>query len=279
MMIRPSIVIAVLLGLAGVAGAEALGQIHGRVLDKEYGLPVEGALVHIAGPNGMVKALRSGADGSFGIIVKPGTYRVLFAFGKQHSVGEVLVEPGALRRLDARIDALVGEVIVIHEQLPPKKLPVAQNFPRWKAAPHSQKSLASDAWTRAWLLVDISPTGDVTRFKWLKRPGYDLEKIAEAEVWKLKFSPAIDANGKVSRLYAFWKFEWVSQSWNNQIAENTQGRLPNEYETEYIPCAGTRGWNWENSPHTNRTFKGYRDCSTPDLAKARGEEWVNRPTR
>jgi hypothetical protein len=165
-----------------------------------------------------------------------------------------------------------GEVIEIHEQLAPRKLPVAVNYPRWKAPPYSAQALQRDAWTRAWLLVDIDANGDVTRFKWLKRPGYDLEAIAETEVWKLKFSPAIDASGNASRLYAYWKFEWVAQSWNTLVAGNTQGRLPNERQIRYVPCEGSGPWQMGSA------YKGYRDCSRPDISKAQAESWIRRPS-
>lgn len=273
-MVRPILLVVLgLVFLPRAARAEPLGTISGRVLDATYGLPLAGALVHVSGPDGSVKALSSTASGRYEILVKPGAYRVLFAYASSHSVGEVTVEPGATRHLDARVDATRGEVIVIHEQLPPKRLPVALNFPRWKTPPYSERAITADAWTRAWLLLDIDERGRVTRFKWLKRPGYDLEDIARAEIFKVTFSPALDADGKPTRLYAMWKFEWPAQSWQTLVPRNTRSRQPWAIEIEYIPCRGQQGWNLDS------LYKGDRDCSTPDPSKARAEAWVLPPSR
>jgi hypothetical protein len=160
-------------------------------------------------------------------------------------------------------------VIRIHEQLPPKQMPKPLNFPRWKAPPYSDRAVLSDAWTRAWMLLEISATGEVTRFKWLKRPGYDLEKLATTEVFKIKFSPAIDATGKATRLFVIWKFEWPSVEWQTVVMNNTRSRMPSESEMASVPCRGG-AWNFGSA------YIGGRDCSKPDLAKARTEQWVGR---
>ncbi|MEO8706834.1 MAG: carboxypeptidase-like regulatory domain-containing protein [Kofleriaceae bacterium] len=248
--------------------AEPLGQIQGRVLDREFGIPIANALVHITAPDGTVRTLRSGPTGTYGIIVAPGTYHLLFLYGQKHTFGDVVVVANTIRGLDARIDTLVGEVIVIHEQLTPKRNPVPLNFPASKAPPYSDKALLGDAWTRAWLLLDIDVNGNVTRFKWLKRPGYDLEGIATTEAFKLKFTPALDHAGNQSQLYAIWGFEWVAQSWNSLLGHHAQDHLPTPRETANIPCSGGGPIEFKSK------YKGYRDCSLPDLSKASGEVWV-----
>jgi len=100
-----------------------------------------------------------------------------------------------------------GEVIEIHD--PPVK-PKALNFNPRKTPPYSDAAVLSDAWTKAWMLLDVSERGDVTRVKFLKRPGFDLEKIAIKEAFKLKFSPARDGRGNPLRVYVVWPIEWPS---------------------------------------------------------------------
>src|SRR5512138_1205894 len=78
----------------------------------------------------------------------------------------------------ATADELVGkgETIEIHDPLPPPVLPKAKKDARILPK-YSDDAVLSDAWEKAWLLLDVDTTGSVTRVKMLKRPGHDLEKI------------------------------------------------------------------------------------------------------
>ena len=174
-----------------------------------------------------------------------------------------------------------GEVIIIHDQPVPKRMPRSKNYPVYKLPPYSDKAILGDAWTRAWLLLDISETGVVRRLKWIKRPGYDLERIAEAEVWKLDFDPARDAEGKPMRLNAIWMFEWPSVGWLNTVYDNPRTKAPSMPAVTkapfsgdpywYIPCTGQSTVNFDSK------YPVTRDCSTPNLANAEHEPWVSRP--
>lgn len=172
-----------------------------------------------------------------------------------------------------------GEVIIVEDAVPPAVKPVPQNYSPIKAPPYSARAIVSDAWTRAWMLVEIAETGEVRRFKWLKRPGYDLEPIAEAELFKLRFSPARDAQGRAIATTIVWSIEWPSAWWLDKFV-GTRTRMPPlvgfppRSKAAYVPCRGSGPMDLGSLHPT------YRDCSQPDLtkAKARGEPWIDRPT-
>src|SRR6186713_3100196 len=97
---------------------------------------------------------------------------------------------------DEAVPQKFGEVIVLEGRAPPSTPPKPTNFVKQKAPPYSDSAILSDAWTKAWMLLEIDERGVVTRFKFLKRPGYDLEPIAASEVFKLRFTPAKDAHNR-----------------------------------------------------------------------------------
>ncbi len=171
-----------------------------------------------------------------------------------------------------------GEVIIIEDRLPPKVKPKPKNYVAQKAPPYSDRAVLSDAWTRAWLLLDVSRTGEVMRFKFLKRPGYDLEKIAQAEVFKLRFEPARDASDRPIPSIVVWSIEWPSAGWLEKLV-GTRTRMPPlvgvpphvRLMSEYVPCRGSGPW------HMGSVHKTYKDCSTPDLTKAANEAWIEAP--
>jgi len=136
----------------------------------------------------------------------------------------LLALPGRARADPATV-TVRGEVIIIEDRLPPKVKPKPKNYVAQKAPPYSDRAVLSDAWTRAWLLLDVSSTGEVMRFKFLKRPGYDLEKIAAAEVFKLQFEPARDARDKPIASIVVWSIEWPSAGWLEKLV-GTRTRMP-----------------------------------------------------
>ena len=97
------------------------------------------------------------------------------------------------------IRSVPGEVIEIEGRAPATTPPKPTNFVKTKAPPYSERAILSDAWTKAWLLLELDEAGTVTRIKFLNKPGYDLEQIAIAEAFKLRFSPALDGAKKPMR--------------------------------------------------------------------------------
>jgi hypothetical protein len=256
--------------LAGSAYAEPLSQLRGRVLDRSSGAAVEGAVVHVSGPKTQ-RTLTTDQDGHYAIIVAPGRYQLTFAYGKHDVVRTIEVDKDTT--LDARIDAGPGEVIVIEGKL--KQPPVEAkptNFEPRRAPPYSSRAVLTDVWTKAHLLLEVDARGNVRRFKWLQRPGSDLDAIARAEVMALKFTPARDAHGTAIDSLVVWSIEWPSAWWLEKMVGTRQGipamtGFPPKPKWHYVPCKGSGPMNLGSIHPT------YRDCSEPDLTKAKTERW------
>jgi len=271
------------LSFAASVRADPAVELSGTVTDRVSGEPVSGVLVHAVGAGNQVKETTTDAAGGYHLSLPPGPYKIVFAFARAQQLSSIDLTEA--KTLDAKIDSASGETIVIHDPVKPKRLPKAKNYAPSKAPPYSDKAVTADAWTRAWMLLDIDENGTVVRFKWLKRPGYDLEKIAEGEVWKIKFDPALGPDGKPMRVQALWKFEWPSVGWIQLMTESTrsyspsgvtaiQGDKASDFRAHspfaYVPCAG------ESSANLDSYYPTTRDCSQPDLAQADREPWIVR---
>lgn len=175
-----------------------------------------------------------------------------------------------------KVDDLQGEVIVIRDMVPPKVPPRPVGFSERRAPPYSDAAILRDAWTRAWMVIDISATGEVKRFKFLKRPGYDLEAIAASEVFRLKFEPARDDRGTPIETWLVWGIEWPANGWLNAmgIPRTTMPPIagfPPRSTAASVPCRGSGPMN------LGSVYPTYRDCSMPDLSRMSSEPWVTRP--
>ncbi len=272
------IVLSIVLWSTGAVSADdaALAprsQLSGRVLDATHGGPVEGALVMIAGPQGLERTVTTDVAGRYSALVRPGTYRLVFVHGESRTSGRVDVAPGRAAVLDGRVDSVAGEVIVIRGRVKPPVAPKPTNFSPLKAPPYSERAILSDAWTTAWLLLDIDERGKLLRFKFLKRPGYDLEQIALGEIRKLRFEPARDGSGRPMRSWLVWSIEWPSAWWLSMFV-GTRSAMPKivgfppRRQDDHVPCAGS------GPMHLGSLHPTYKDCSRPDLSKAAAEPWV-----
>jgi len=271
---RPSHLVVVVISLiCSIASADPLSHLSGRVLDSKHATPVEQALVLVAGPGGVEHTLITDSNGLYTVDVAPGSYILVFIYGSARSSGHVDVVAGRPAKLDGRVDSTEGEVIVIRDKIHPPVPPRATNFKPRKAPPYSDRAILSDAWTRAWMLLDISATGQLIRMKWLKRPGYDLDDIAIKEIKKLTFTPARNASGQAIRAYIVWGIEWPSAWWLSQFVGVRSGMPPivgyPPHRLDWkVPCAGSGPW------HVGSIKPGYKDCSTPNLAAAAHEAWI-----
>jgi len=171
-----------------------------------------------------------------------------------------------------------GEVIVI-EGSPPAPAIKAKPPARWlpygtldgkmdnafprKAPKYSEKAIENDRWSMAWLLLDIDKTGAVTRVKFLKYPGNDLEAIAVETALELTFEPARDADGNPVRSWLAFPIEWPSYWW---LVDRT-GLATAIPDTSKIPCRGT------GEHHLESHHPAYRDCDPPDWSMANTEPW------
>lgn len=170
-----------------------------------------------------------------------------------------------------------GEVIVIEGKAPPSTPPAPTNYVKTAAPPYSDRAILSDAWTKAWLLLEIDERGAVSRLKFLNKPGYDLEEIAVAEAFKLHFTPALDGNKQPMRTTIVWEIEWPSAYWLGTFVGTRSAMpplvgFPPRRLDHYVPCRGSGPWAMGSMRPT------YKDCSKPDLAKAKTAPWIARPT-
>jgi hypothetical protein len=169
-----------------------------------------------------------------------------------------------------------GEVIRVQGKAPKPTPPKATNYVPSKAPPYSDHAILSDAWARAWLLLEVSETGTVMRIKFLNRPGYDLDAIALSEAFKLTFTPALDPSHTPMRSMVLWTIEWPSAYWLQELT-GTRSRMPPmkgippHRLDSYVPCKGSGPLNLDSAHPV------YRDCSRPNFAKAATERWIGRP--
>jgi hypothetical protein len=160
------------------------------------------------------------------------------------------------------------ETIIIRDHAPGWKAPEPVKDPRI-APKYSDAAIERDAWTRAWLYLDIDEQGVVQRVKFLNKPGYDLEKIALDRIFATKFTPARSGTGKAESARIVFGIEWPSYWW----LVKTQGVVTRIPAVNGIRCRGTGPWQME------RIHRVYRDCSAPDMTKIPTESWIARPAR
>jgi hypothetical protein len=176
---------------------------------------------------------------------------------------------------DEHLPNVGTEVIVIEGHVPPATPPKPTNFVKQKAPPYSDRAILSDAWTKAWLLLDIDESGNVTRIKFLNKPGYDLEPIAKSEAFRLHFDPALDGAGHPMRSNLVWEIEWPSAWWLSTFVGTRSAMpkivgFPGRRQDWYVPCRGSGPWAMGSIRPT------YKDCSKADLAKISTAPWVDR---
>lgn len=169
-----------------------------------------------------------------------------------------------------------GEVIVIEGHVPPATPPKPTNYIKSKAPPYSDAAILSDAWTKAWMLLEIDERGTVTRVKFLNKPGYDLEPIAVSEAFKLHFAPALDGAKKPMRSTLVWQIEWPSAYWLvtfvgvRSTMPPVVGFPPHRIDA-YVPCRGSGPLN------LGSVRPAYKDCSQPDMKKVETAPWIDPP--
>jgi len=168
--------------------------------------------------------------------------------------------------------AVPGETIVVHDRLPVPKAPPIPPRPikNPRIAPrYSDAAIEQDVWVTAWLLLDVNQAGVVTRVKFLRRPGHDLDTIAVTQALRTRFDPAEDGHGNPVRTLLVWPIEWPSYWWMVTMT-GLVTRIPPTVAK--VPCAGTAPLNLESAHPT------LRDCSLPDLTKAEREPWIEART-
>ena len=172
--------------------------------------------------------------------------------------------------------ALADEVIEVHGSLPrPIAFAKPVEDPR-KLPPYTTEAILTDRWSKAWLFLDVSTTGDVTRVKFLKHAGLDLDPIAVKHAFGLHFTPARDSANRPARSLVVWPVEWPSYWWM-QARLGVMTRMPDfsAYNIDHLrppPCAGS------GPLQLGSVHPVYRDCSVPNLSHADASEpWYTKP--
>ena len=277
------------------------GQILGEVTDAMDGAPLSGATVILKREaTHTIVVGQTRADGRFAMSgLEPGDYALLIVLGDASERQEsVPVVAGQVTHVSSQM-TLAPDVITIHEKLPVTIAePVLSTVKR--ILPYTDEAIDRDKWALGWLLLDIDARGKVTSFKFLHRPPLGLDKVAEGEVWGLRFKPARDASGAAVPSQRLWRMEWPSYWYSrvavinpsdwifvvhdrpvitdlrdgpNQLAAqilNGAGRFP-RLKAHRPPCEGTGPLNLDSVDPV------YRDCSLPDFDKIYSEAAVQRP--
>ena len=167
-----------------------------------------------------------------------------------------------------------SEVIEIEGAPPPPVVRPKAKKPRSMGVipSYSDDAILHNAWERAWLLLDIDASGAVTRLKFLHRPGHDLENKAIEKAFGFSFEPARDADGKAIQSYVIWPLEWPSYWW--LVGRVGFVTTPVPAYSLNMPCKGSGEPLNLDYHHVE-----YRDCSPPDIAKAKTEPWVLPPSK
>jgi hypothetical protein len=261
--------------------AFADGKLSGRVTDHS-GQPVGDASVIITSTDGVQSRTVTDPTGHYVTMARgAGPFSVMFAFGPTQVQARVDVPADGHATLDTQIE-IGGEVIEIQGEHAPVVYPQPKGDPL-VIPPYSDKAALRDAWTKAWLLLDVDDHGVVTRAKFLKRPGFDLDEVAVNHVFGLRFDPARDKRGIPTKSYVVWPLEWPSMTWM-QSRGLLLNRLPvfpavtqvagGVFIDGYPPCAGSGGWTMDE------LHPMYRDCSVPNLSIGNAAEpWFVRDSR
>jgi hypothetical protein len=226
----------------------ARGELKGVVTD-EAGAPLAGVEVHVASPAGEQVVITE-ADGSYRVDLGPtAAAKYVFVRRVARITGQHLAQ-----RLDGK-----NEVVDIQEMERPKVMPVPLTGTNFLMG-YSKAAQDQDAWAKAWLLLDVSEEGVVTRVKMLKAPGYGLDDIALTSAFQLPFRAARNSAGRKVSAMVLWSFEWPSYNW---MLENGHplSRVPQEVKS--VPCR-----------QPGSVAPRLRDCAKVDMAKVYSEPWI-----
>lgn len=226
----------------------SVGEMTGTVTDND-GDPLSGVEVFVTSPSGE-RATRTDSKGRYKI-----------------DLGEDEGQKFVFVRTVARINGqsleateLDGEeVFEIRESEKPKVMPRPKQGTNL-IPEYSEEARDKDVWARAWLLLDIDASGQVTRMKLLHAPGYGLDRIATLAAGNLEFEPALSPAGRPVPALVLWTYEWPSYYWmlSNKFTPNA---VPQAVEA--VSCA--------SEPSNTRRL---RDCTKVDISKERDLPWL-----
>ncbi|HEX7704150.1 MAG TPA: carboxypeptidase-like regulatory domain-containing protein [Kofleriaceae bacterium] len=258
-LLAATIVIAIVIALAASAIADSevtgfvtsgSGELSGRVTDLDN-KPLKGVKVHIAPKHAAEQIVTTDGDGNYRLAHFAGDYAYVYVEAKVKIAGQVVV---AAKEGDV-------ETVEMRETLPPAVQPKPLT-PTWIVPDYSELAEDKNTWTRAWLLLEVSANGDVTRVNLLDKPGLDLDKIAVRDAFKLKFEPARDRTNHKVPAMVVWTYEWPPYFWMVNY-QSVPHQLPNA--VGLVPC------------HPDGRSSVIRDCSKPTMANAMTQPWFTKP--
>jgi len=286
------------------------GILGGRIVEAELLTPIEGATVVVTSASSReseaVVSTLTDANGRFSYSLPPGKYDILAIFSDSRWVRRNLtVSPGQVTEVPGVL-AVGAEVTTIREHVGGNVVPASVERSTIKPQlPYSHQAIDENLWAVGWVLLDVSETGVVSGFRFLRRPEHGLDGIAESEIWNMRFKPAHDASGRPMASRVLWKLEWPAYYWARDrvirrtarddsvtlgSAVGTRASL-NEKPTprginldtiqvsddlsrssDALPnCRGSAPLQLDGTPGV------YRDCSLPDLTKINSEPLIPRP--
>ncbi|HEX4453087.1 MAG TPA: carboxypeptidase-like regulatory domain-containing protein [Kofleriaceae bacterium] len=225
-------------------------QLDGRVTDSG-GHALPGAEVHVVS-GATDRVVPTDRDGRYHVKLPPNTTALVFVYG------------------DVRITSTAasshagddGETVDMHELMIPTTPPKLRRRPQ--RTPYSDAASDHNQWLRAWLLLDIDPSGAVTRMKLLDHAGYDLDPIAIRAGFALDFEPARDRANRPIRTQLLWAVDWPPFWWNVDQGDGMSAPIP--AIAWRLPCHdGT-------APHRYE-----RSCAPATIGNALSAPWIARP--
>ncbi len=225
------------------------GQLSGRVTDGD-GRAQPGAEVHIASRTTGERIIKTDRNGDYRVDLSSAPAFV-YVYGELRISGTTASsEAGG-----------GGEAIEMREAIAPAVMPKPKHRPA--IPPYSAAAVDHNTWLRAWLLLDVSPSGAVTRVKLLDRPGFELDAIAVRAAFELTFDPARDRADRPVRAQVVWSFDWPPYWWLIRFENANLTRMPDEAWS--LPCRQPGGmWTY------------LRACTPPTIANAVETPWLER---
>ena len=211
--------------LSASAHAAETGSIAGAVTDAQSRQPMAGVQVDIDG-----MSTTTDPDGRFVVDgVSTGSQTIEFHHAGGTLTQTVDVRAESIEHADVAL-SFGGEVVRIEETLPPppvkpatvlgETVPVAR-------LPRSDALIESNRAAVVWLMTTVDDRGVVIGTHVMQSPvKLNLDEIAAAQARKLRFHPAVDAEGSPTFSHALVKVEWQPH-WSRLMGQ-----------TWDAPCAG-----------------------------------------